>query len=67
MRGSDNVATIAAMRYHIYLKEEERKRRHSEWAQYVISAILWLVELITSNLENLKIKKKRIIEKIAVE
>ncbi|MGB6674818.1 MAG: hypothetical protein WBE34_20510 [Candidatus Nitrosopolaris sp.] len=35
----DYVGTIAAKRYGLYLKEEERKRRHSGWMQYVIAAI----------------------------
>jgi len=37
---SDYVGMIAAKRYRLYLKEEERKSRHSEWTQYVIAAIL---------------------------
>jgi hypothetical protein len=64
---SDYVGTIAAKRYRIYLKEEERKRRHSEWMQYVIAAILWLVKLITNSLEKVYIKSKRVIEKVTVE
>ena len=36
---SDYVETIAAKRYHNYLKEEERKRRRSEWTQHVIAAL----------------------------
>jgi len=63
---SDYVDTIAAERYRLYLKEE-RKRRYSEWKQYIIAAILWLVKLITNSLEKVNIKNKRIIEKIAVE
>jgi len=38
---SDYVAKIAAKRYRLYLKEEERKIRHTGWMQYVIAAILW--------------------------
>ncbi|MBV9178438.1 MAG: hypothetical protein JO297_15540 [Nitrososphaeraceae archaeon] len=34
----DYIDTIAAERYRLYLKEEERKRRYSEWKQYVIAA-----------------------------
>ena len=64
---SDDVGTIAARRYHLYLKEEDRKRRHSEWMQYVIAAILWLVKLITNSLEKIYIKNKRVIEKVTVE
>jgi hypothetical protein len=64
---SDYVATIAAKRYHLYLKEEERKSRHSGWMQSVIAAILWLVKLITNSLETVNIKSKRIIEKVTVE
>ena len=64
---SNYVGTIAAERYRLYLKEEERKRRYSEWKQYVIAAILWLVKLITSSLEKVNIKNKRIIEKVTVE
>jgi hypothetical protein len=64
---SDYVGTIAARRYRLYLKEEERKSRHSGWIQYVIAAILWLVKLITNSLEKVKIKSKRVIEKVTVE
>jgi len=63
----DDVGMIAARRYHLYLKEEDRKRRHSEWRQYVIAAILWLVKLITNSLEKINIKSKRAIEKVTVE
>ena len=64
----DYVATIATKRYRLYLKEEEeRKRRYSEWTQYVIAAILWLVKLITNSLEKVNIKSKRVIEKVTVE
>ena len=64
---SDDVGTIAARRYQLYLKEEDRKRRHSECTQYVIAAILWLVKLITNSLEKVNIKSKRVIEKVTVE
>ena len=64
---SNYVGTIAAERYRLYLKEEERKRRYSEWKQYVIAAILWLVKLIANSLEKVNVKNKRIIEKISVE
>jgi hypothetical protein len=64
---SDFVGTIAAERYRLYLKEEQRKRSHSEWTQYVIAAILWLVKLIANSLEKVKIKSKRVVEKITVE
>ena len=64
---SEDVGTIAAKRYRLYLKEEDRKRRHSEWTQYVITAILWLVKLITNSLEKVNIKSKRAIEKVTVE
>ena len=64
---SDYVGTIAAERYRLYLKEEERKRRYSEWKHYVIAAILWLVKLITNSLEKVNIKSKRVIEKVTVE
>jgi hypothetical protein len=64
---SDYVDTIAAERYRLYMKEEERKRRYSEWKQYVIAAILCLVKLVTSTLEKVNIKNKRIIEKVTVE
>ena len=60
---SDDVGTIAARRYQLYLKEEDRKRRHSEWTQYVIAAILWLVKLK----QKVNIKSKRVIEKVTVE
>jgi hypothetical protein len=61
------VDTIAAKRYRLYLKEEERKRRYSEWRQYVIAAIHWLVELTTNSLEKVNIKGKPVIKNIAVE
>jgi hypothetical protein len=64
---SDYVGTIAAKRYRLYLKEEERKRRFSEWTQNVIAAILWLVKLITNSLEKVNIKSKRVVEKAMVE
>jgi hypothetical protein len=64
---SDYVATIAARRYRLYLKEEERKSRHSSLMQYVIAAILWLVKLITNSLEKVNLKSKRVIEKVTVE
>ncbi len=64
---SDYVGTIATTRYRLYLKEEERRRRHSEWTQYVIAAMLWLVKLITNSLEKVNLKSKRVIEKVTVE
>jgi hypothetical protein len=64
---SDYVGTIAAKRYRLYLKEGERNRRNSEWAQYVIAAILWLVRLITNTLEKFNIESKRVIEKVLIE
>ncbi len=64
---SDYVGTIAAKRYRLYLKEEERKKRHSEWTQYVIAAILWLVKLISNTLEKVNVKSKRVIEEVTVE
>jgi hypothetical protein len=64
---SDYVGTIAEKRYRLYLKEEERKRRHSKWMQYVIAAILWLVKLITNRLEKVNMKSKLVIEKVTIE
>jgi hypothetical protein len=63
---SDYTDAIAAERYRLYPKEE-RKRKYSEWKQYVIAAILWLVKFITNSLEKVNIKNKRIIEKVRVE
>jgi hypothetical protein len=63
----DNVATIAAKRYRLYLKEEERTRRHLEWTKRVIAAILWLVKLITNSLEQVSLKSKHVTEKVTVE
>jgi hypothetical protein len=63
---SDYVGTIAARRYRLYLTEE-RKGRHSGCMQYVIAAILWLVKLISNSLEKVKIKSKRVIEKVTIE
>jgi hypothetical protein len=62
----NNVATIAAKRYRLYLKGEEC-RRHLEWTQRVIAAILWLVELIYNSLEHVGLKSKRVTEKVTVE
>jgi len=42
---------------------KKKGRRHSEWTQAVITAILWLVELITNSLE----KVRHVIEKVTVE
>jgi hypothetical protein len=64
---SDYAETIAAKRYRNYLKEEERKRRRSEWSQHVIAALLWLAKLISNFLEKVGIKSKRVIEKATVE
>jgi len=64
---SDDVGTIAARRYHLYLKEEERKKRYSEWTQYVIAAILWLVRLISNTMEKVNVKSKRVIQEVTVE
>jgi hypothetical protein len=63
---SDYAGTIAAKRYRLYLKEE-RKKSYSEWTQYVIAAILWLVKLITNSLEKVNLKRKHVIEKVTVE
>jgi hypothetical protein len=63
----DNVATIAAKRYRLYLKEEECRKRHLEWTQRVIAAILWLVKLITNSLEQVSLKSKHVTEKVTVE
>jgi hypothetical protein len=63
----DNVATIAAKRYRLYLKEEGCRRRHLEWTQRVIAAILWLVKLITNSLEQVSLKSKHVTEKVTVE
>jgi DNA topoisomerase VI subunit B len=63
-------AEIAAKRYRTYIKEEEKnkkKRMHSKWITSIIAAIFWLLKLITSGLEKINIKKKRVIEKIIVE
>ena len=64
---SDYLGTIAAKRYRLYLKEEERNKRHLEWTQYVIAPILWLVKLITNSLEKVKMKSERVVEKVTVE
>jgi len=54
----DDVATIAAKRYRLYPKEEERRRRYFEWTQRVIAVILWLVKLITNSLGQVSLLKK---------
>jgi len=64
---SNVVGTIAAKRYRLYQKEEDKKRRHSEWTQYIIAAILWLVKLISTGLEKVNLKSKRVSEKVTVE
>jgi hypothetical protein len=64
---SDYIDTITTKRYRLYLKEEQRKERCSEWTQYVTAAILWLVKLITKSLEKVNLKSKRVIEKVTVE
>jgi hypothetical protein len=64
---SDEIGTIAAKRYRLYLKEEDRKKRHSEWTKYIITAIFWLVKLITNSFEKINIKSKPVIEKVTVE
>jgi hypothetical protein len=48
-------------------KEREKKRRHSDWINRILTAIFWLLKLINSSLEKVNIKKKRIIEKVLVE
>jgi hypothetical protein len=64
-------AKLTAKRYCTYIKEEEeknkKKRTYSEWINSIITAIFWLLKLITSGLEKINIKKKRVIEKIIVE
>ena len=64
---SEDIATVASKRYRLYLREEERKRRHTTLLQYIIAAILWLVSLITNVSKRSGIRKKRVIEKITVE
>jgi hypothetical protein len=64
---ADYVGTTATKRYRLYLEEEERKRRHTEWTHYVIAATLWLVKLIANTLEKVNIKSKRVTEKVTVE
>jgi len=63
----DDVATIAAKRYRLYLKEEERRRRHFEWTPRVIRVILWLVKFITNSLGQVSLKSKHVTEKVTVE
>jgi hypothetical protein len=65
-------AKITAKRYRTYIKEEEeeknkKKRTHSKWINSIITAIFWLLKLITSDLEKVNIKKKCVIEKVIVE
>jgi len=64
---SDHLDAIAAKRFRLYLKEEERKKRHSDWMKHIIAVILWLVKLITNSLEKVGIKSKPVIEKVTVE
>jgi hypothetical protein len=71
LSADEDIAKFAAKRYQLYLKEdkEEKKKeeRYSEWIQYIITSILWLIKLITNSLEKVNIKKRRVIEKIPVE
>jgi hypothetical protein len=60
---------LAVKRWQRYLKSEEgeRGRRYSNKNQSLIAVILWLLKLITTILEKIGIKNKRIVEKISVE
>ena len=63
-------AKFTAKRYRTYLKEEQerkKKNRDSQWINSIIAAIFWLLKLITSCLERVKIKRKIVIEKVSVE
>ena len=61
------VGQLAAKRYQKYLREEEKKKKHSKWIQNIIAAILMLIKLITNALEKANIKKKCVIEKVSIE
>jgi hypothetical protein len=57
----------AAKRWRTYLKEDGKKRGRSNKNQNIIVTILWLVKLMAKILEKIRIKKKRIVEKILVD
>ena len=61
------IAELTAKRYQRYLKEEEKKKRNSKWIQDIVAAILMLIKLITNALEKVKVKKKRVVEKVSIE
>ena len=63
----EHIAQVAAKRYQRYLREEEEKGRHSKWVQYIITAILMLIKLITNTLQKANIKRKRVIERVSIE
>jgi hypothetical protein len=63
----EHIAQVAAKRYQRYLREEEKKERHSKWVQDIITAILMLIKLITNTLQKANIKRKRVIERISIE
>ncbi|MGB7953920.1 MAG: hypothetical protein WCF23_08050 [Candidatus Nitrosopolaris sp.] len=53
---SDYVGTIAATRYRLYLKQEERKRTVFRADAICNAAILWLIKLIAYSLEKTNLK-----------
>jgi septin family protein len=63
----EHIAQVAAKRYQRYLREEEKKERHSKWVQDIITAILMLIKLITNTLQKANIKRKRVIERVSIE
>jgi septin family protein len=63
----EHIVQVAAKRYQRYLKEEEKKGRHSKWVQNIITAILMLIKLITTTLQKANIKRKRVIERVSIE
>ncbi len=65
---NEDIAIVASKRYRHYLKEEERKRRHTTLLQFIIAVVLWLVSLITNIFKKSgKQKKRTLTEKITVE
>lgn len=62
-----HIAQLAAKRYQRYLKDEEKNKRISKWAQDIIAAVLMLIQLIANALQKANIKKKRVVERVSIE
>lgn len=49
---------LAAKRWQIYLREQNEKRRYSSKNRNIITAIVWLIILVSLILEKVHIKNK---------